>query len=479
MTDIQLVIPTCRLRDVSQTVTDYCDNLGLYGHHDVPVVVFDDSSLEVHKRDFPALEARKLENKGGILYVGPQEKARFIDELVQEVGSDKEGIIRRLTRPSYGGNRNFTLLYTLGDLFISADDDMRPHGLFHKDELRLRKDEILKGMYVDKTNKQLYERRDFDLVSAILEVLGKTVEEGVGGLLKGSTLIDSMTDLYTNKTVGFLKSNTVTLVEGNLGAKARVITAQTFRSGSADVDAIDYANDFLINPHNAFVNDMSLRYVLQAFRPCLTKTNWRLDTGVSSYDNSKGLPPFFPTALRFEDYGFRIWLQSPEVVAAHVNAVQTHYKNPYMRESLAHDLWNEEIANFLKPRLKEMAEQFTPIGVLFEGDISVSAEEARVIMERGRECFEKAIGRAAEVMQRRECVEPLTPEQNSNYLIGLARDLYDEFSGFDTRAFHERMQSVVNGEVGLIKHTTEIWPALLEATSRIKTRGQLPVRKVN
>ena len=32
-------------------------------------------------------------------------------------------------RPSYGGNRNYTLIYTLGELMVSADDDMRPYSL--------------------------------------------------------------------------------------------------------------------------------------------------------------------------------------------------------------------------------------------------------------------------------------------------------------------------------------------------------------
>jgi len=35
--------------------------------------------------------------------------------------------VRNLFRPSYGGNRNCTLMYTLGGLVISSNDDMRPY----------------------------------------------------------------------------------------------------------------------------------------------------------------------------------------------------------------------------------------------------------------------------------------------------------------------------------------------------------------
>ena len=32
-------------------------------------------------------------------------------------------------RPSYGGNRNFTLMHTLGGLIVSSDDDMHAYNL--------------------------------------------------------------------------------------------------------------------------------------------------------------------------------------------------------------------------------------------------------------------------------------------------------------------------------------------------------------
>jgi hypothetical protein len=32
-------------------------------------------------------------------------------------------VVKNLFRPSYGGNRNYTLVYTLGSLMVSADDD--------------------------------------------------------------------------------------------------------------------------------------------------------------------------------------------------------------------------------------------------------------------------------------------------------------------------------------------------------------------
>ena len=56
-----------------------------------------------------------------------------------------ESLVRNLFRPSYGGNRNFTLMYTLGCLMVSADDDMRPHALIESSPESLHVDEISRG----------------------------------------------------------------------------------------------------------------------------------------------------------------------------------------------------------------------------------------------------------------------------------------------------------------------------------------------
>ncbi len=50
---------------------------------------------------------------------------------------------------------------------------------------------------------------------------------------------------------------------------------------------------------------------------------------------------FSPPALRFEDFIYRLWIQQPGIASAHVDAVQTHIANNYMRNPLAMDVFNE------------------------------------------------------------------------------------------------------------------------------------------
>src|SRR5690349_17338755 len=56
-----------------------------------------------------------------------------------------EGLVRNLFRPSYGGNRNCTLMYTLGGLMIGSDDDMRPNALMEDSPESLETNEIARG----------------------------------------------------------------------------------------------------------------------------------------------------------------------------------------------------------------------------------------------------------------------------------------------------------------------------------------------
>jgi hypothetical protein len=72
---------------------------------------------------YPHLEQTRSHN--GLYYLGPREKEQFLAHLHQRLRDKRlEALVKNLFRPSYGGNRNFTLMYTLGGLMVSADDDM-------------------------------------------------------------------------------------------------------------------------------------------------------------------------------------------------------------------------------------------------------------------------------------------------------------------------------------------------------------------
>ena len=301
------VIPTHRLRDVGETVEHYDEHFWRNGHA-VKMIVFDDSSPVNQEKYYPLLEQTKTHNE--LYYVGPRQKEEFLAYLNQRLRDKRlEGLVKNLFRPSYGGNRNYTLMYTLGGLMVSADDDMRPYTLMEHSPESLDTDEVCRGR-LHKVGENGYGRKSFDILSSFLDVLGKPAGQAPDNYERGEFLVDTATDLETNATRTLARENTLMLQHGPLPDDAVIKMAQTFRSGTNDIDAIDYVEMFLGDERQTNPDDLNDVYVLVNFRPVVTKKNWRMDCGVAGYDNTFGLPPFFPTRLRFEDYIYRLWVQA-------------------------------------------------------------------------------------------------------------------------------------------------------------------------
>src|ERR1700678_4849337 len=161
--DLFFVIPTYRLRDVGETVEQYDEHFWRNGHR-VRMIVFDDSSPVAQEKYYPLLEQTRMHND--LWYVGPREKEQFVSYLNERLNDKRlAGLVKNLFRPSYGGNRNFTLMYTLGGLMVSSDDDMRPYTLMEDSPESLSEGEVSRGR-LHRTGRNRYVRKSFDILSA-------------------------------------------------------------------------------------------------------------------------------------------------------------------------------------------------------------------------------------------------------------------------------------------------------------------------
>ena len=61
---------------------------------------------------------------------------------------------------------------------------------------------------------------------------------------KGDLLVDTSMDLETNTTREFTRDNSLMLQRGKLTRDAQIKIAQTFRTGTNDIDALDYVSMF-------------------------------------------------------------------------------------------------------------------------------------------------------------------------------------------------------------------------------------------
>ena len=196
--DVSFVIPTYRLRDVGETVEAYDEHFWRNGHSP-QIIVFDDSTPANQEKYFPVLEQTSTHLE--VLYVGPREKEQFIAYLNSRLRDERlQGLVKNLFRPSYGGNRNFTLMYTLGGLMVSSDDDMRPYALLENSPESLGADEVSRGR-LHKTGVNGYSKKSFDILAAFLDVLGKPAGEVPENYERGDLLIDTATDLELSPAV--------------------------------------------------------------------------------------------------------------------------------------------------------------------------------------------------------------------------------------------------------------------------------------
>jgi len=464
--DLYFVIPTYRLRDVGETVEHYDEHFWRNGHSPT-LIVCDDSSPSAQEKYFPLLEQTTTHNE--LHYVGPREKEQFLNYLSRRLRDKRlDGLVKNLFRPSYGGNRNYTLMYTLGGLMVSSDDDMRPYALMEYSLESLGDGEVSRGR-LHRTGENGYTRKSFDIIGTFLDVLGKRVDGVPDNYEKGDLLVDTAMDLETNASNGLARENSLILQRGPVPADAVVKMAQTFRSGTNDIDALDFADLFLDDEDQVDPDALNELYVLVNFRPAITNKNWRMDCGVAGYDNTFGLPPFFPTRLRFEDYIYRLWIQQDGVAAAHVDAAQNHMKSSYMRNPVAAEIFNEEVANLLKRKIKDSVSRVDELGIAFDYDGEVTADDAGAILEKVAMLYGRTLD-AAELAPRVERREALRL---------FAANLNKAFYGFEPDFFHQNLLRIVDDVVTGIKGSIELWPTLVEICYFEKDRRGLPRIKVN
>lgn len=464
--DLYFVIPTHRLRDVGQTIEAYDHHFWRNGHSP-RMIVFDDSTPANVDKYFEQL--KQVKTHCDLFYVGPQQKEQFLTYVSSRLRNKRlEPLVRNLFRPSYGGNRNYTLMYTLGGLMVSSDDDMRPYSLMEDSPESLEDDEISRGR-LHRLGQNGYRKKSFDIISAFTDVLGKSVSDAPENYERGELLIDSAMDLETNSSRGLAQENSMMLQRAQVREDAVVKMAQTFRSGTNDIDALDYVDMYLENEEQLSPDDLNDLYVLVNFRPVLTNKNWRMDCGVAGYDNTFGLPPFFPTRLRFEDYIYRLWVQQDGIVAAHVDAAQHHTKSNYMRNPPAFEVLNEEIANLLKRKIKDSMTHIDELGVGFEYTGELTADDADTILNKIKALHGRALDGATRAT---------TPERAESLRL-FSTNLEKAFYGFEPDFFQHNVARIVNDAIEAIRASLELWPTLIEICYFQKTRHGLPMLSLN
>jgi hypothetical protein len=234
------------------------------------------------------------------------------------------------------------------------------------------------------------------------------------------------------------------------------------------MDAVELLYKFLDSQADGLM-DLKNYYAIRQYKPVVTNKNFRFDCGVGAYDNSGGLPPFLPTTLRFEDFGFRMWSAGrPEVATAHANSIQHHMRSPYMRPPLSDEIQNEVIANFLKQKIAGSIIDFGEFGFRHVYDGVVNQKEIGHILKQAQQIddmIEKS-KKAAKSEKRKKTADEM--QYGMRYL----------FNNYEKDVFTNTFSRRIDEENYAIKDCMTYWPRILEISSWLARRGELPMKKV-
>lgn len=387
------VIPTNRLRDVRETVEVYDEHFRRNGHA-ASIFVFDDSRVVNQQKYYSALEKTCTHNP--LYYVGPHEKEQFLAYLFARLNDRKlDLLVRNLFRPSYGGNRNYTLMYTLGHIMVSSDDDMRPYAYVEDSPESLGQDEVSRGK-LHRASTKGYTRKSFDILAAFMDVLCKPVREAPANYERGELILDSSMELETNASRGLSRENVLLLQHGPVADYALIKMAQTFRSGTNDIDALDFVEMFLDDESNIHLDDLNMR-------------------------------------------------------------------NP-----LPSEVFNEEVANLLKRKIKSSVTSLDDLTIKFDYEGEVTLEDSEEILSRITTLHRH-------VMEAQAAAN--SPERR-DVLRDFGANLERVFYGFEPDFFQQNLIRIVDDVISQFKGSLEIWPTLVEICYLQKNRAGLPKRTV-
>ena len=151
---------------------------------------------------------------------------------------------------------------------------------------------------------------------------------------------------------------------------------------------------------------------------------------MAGYDNTFGLPPFFPTRLRFEDYIYRLWVQQDGVAAAHVDAAQNHTKSNYMRNPVGgRDLQRGGLQPAQAEDQGHSLRRTDDLTIGFDYDGEVTAEDAKESLDKVAAMYGRAL----------EAAEKATAPERADALRLFAANLQKAFYGFEPDFFQQNL----------------------------------------
>jgi hypothetical protein len=135
-----------------------------------------------------------------------------------------------------------------------------------------------------------------------------------------------------------------------------------------------------------------------------------------------------------------------------------------MRNPPAAEVFNEEVSNLLKRKIKSSVSRLDPLSISFDYEGEVTAQDAQQILDKIAHIYGRALETAA-TTKRPERAEALRQ---------FAANLNKAFYGFEPDFFQQNLLRIVDDVISVIKGSIELWPTLVEIAYFQKNRNGLP-----
>jgi hypothetical protein len=135
-----------------------------------------------------------------------------------------------------------------------------------------------------------------------------------------------------------------------------------------------------------------------------------------------------------------------------------------MRNPPADEIFNEEVANLLKRKIKATLTQTDDLGFSFDYDGVVTLADCGEILDQIADLHQRSIA------ARHKAADPARADALQRFGVELQRAFY----GFEPDFFQQNLARLVDDVVTEIKAALEVWPSLIEICFFEKSRRGLP-----
>lgn len=140
-----------------------------------------------------------------------------------------------------------------------------------------------------------------------------------------------------------------------------------------------------------------------------------------------------------------------------------------MRNPLVSEIFNEEISNLLKRKIKDSVYHRDDLGIKFDYYGEVTLQDSEEILQKISDIHTRVLKAASATGS----------EERKRSLYSFAESLSRVFYGLEPDFFQQNVSRIVDDVISQFHASLEIWPTLVEICYLQKDKRELPRFKVN